>query len=111
MDKLAMINALEGNLIALRDYTYAQIRNGRFFNSIAGRTVTLTQCEIDTIERYYRASVAAIFEFASPANHTQECALAWFSELSPEARTIQVGYLFADRMERNERHADKVANG
>jgi hypothetical protein len=108
--RLAMINALEGKFIALRDDTYVRIRHGKFFNTAISRYVTLTQCTIDTLERYYRTGVN-IFEFAAPTSRTEERALAWFAELSPEARTIQIGYLFADRMERNEREADRIANG
>jgi hypothetical protein len=108
--RLAIIAELEGKFIALRDDTYVKVRHGKFFNTAISRYVTLTQCTTDTLERYYRASVN-IFEFAAPINRTEERALAWLEELPPKARTAQAAIAYKDRMERNERHADKIANG
>ena len=106
--KFAIIEALEGRYIKTASGNYLKVTNSNFENGMFH--ISLLQCEIDTLERYLRESIQ-IFEFAAPTDRTQERALAWFSELSPEARTIQAGYLFADRMERNEKEADRIANG
>lgn len=109
MEKLEMINRLEGRLIPLQGGNiYCRVIDGKFFNPIADKYVTLSQHAVGTIERYYQSSVEN-FECLPAKDQFQQQALDWFASLSPEARTIQISYLLEDRIQRNRRIEDQMA--
>lgn len=109
MDKLEMIVRLEGRLIQLaRGDIYCLVTDGKFYLPGTKKYVTLSQCEVGTIERYYQSSVEN-FECLPAKSQFQQQALDWFASLSPEARTIQISYLLEDRIQRTRRIEDQMA--